>query len=211
VLLPSLTARMSKARRTTIRSTTRAEGGRADGHTIATAAGFRIQEANSESGRRWSRNCGWPRSWNRDWIRGGAGDFNSEDSPSLQMPSSTSSPATPSPSPQETPSPSPSPAGNLTKSDIELSLKTTQRQCFGSAGCNVTVEVRASVDQLVLDALPADGTWDVTYQISGDESGPIIGTFSLYGNGKYDVNEEFLSTPSENTPVRVKALDVERF
>jgi hypothetical protein len=112
---------------------------------------------------------------------------------------------------QETSSPSPSPAGNLTKSDIELSLKTTQRQCFGSAGCNVTVEVRASVDQLVLDALPADGTWDVTYQISGDESGPIIGTFSLYGNGKYDVNEEFLSTPSENTPVRVKALDVERF
>ena len=75
----------------------------------------------------------------------------------------------------------------------------------------MTVEVRASVDQLVLDALPADGTWDVTYQISGDESGPIIGTFSLYGNGKYDVNEEFLSTASENTPVRVKALDVERF
>jgi hypothetical protein len=78
-------------------------------------------------------------------------------------------------------------------------------------GLQLTVEVRASVDQLVLDALPADGTWDVTYQISGDESGPIIGTFSLYGNGKYDVNEEFLSTPSENTPVRVKALDVERF
>jgi hypothetical protein len=134
-----------------------------------------------------------------------------EDSASPATASPTSSSSTPSPSAQETSSPSPSPAGNLTKSDIELSLKTTQRQCFGSAGCNVTVEVRASVDQLVLDALPADGTWDVTYQISGDESGPIIGTFSLYGNGKYDVNEEFLSTPSENTPVRVKALDVERF
>jgi hypothetical protein len=51
----------------------------------------------------------------------------------------------------------------------------------------------------------------VTYQISGDESGPIIGTFNIHGNGKYDVNEEFLSTPSENTPVRVKVLDVERF
>jgi hypothetical protein len=134
-----------------------------------------------------------------------------EDSASPATASPASSSSTPSPPAQETSSPSPSPAGNLTKSDIELSLKTTQRQCFGSAGCNVTVEVRASVDQLVLDALPADGTWDVTYQISGDESGPIIGTFSLYGNGKYDVNEEFLSTPSENTPVRVKALDVERF
>lgn len=134
-----------------------------------------------------------------------------EDSASPATASPTSSSSTPSPSAQETSSPSPSPAGNLTKSDIELSLKTTQRQCFGSAGCNVTVEVRASVDQLVLDALPADGTWDVTYQISGDESGPIIGTFSLYGNGKYDVNEEFLSTRSSNTPVRVKVIDVERF
>jgi hypothetical protein len=121
------------------------------------------------------------------------------------------SPATASPtaSPQETPEPVE--GFSLTKQDIELELKTTERQCFGSAGCSVTVQVRASLDAATADALPPEGQWDVTYQITGDESGPLIGTFSLYGNGKYDVNEEFLSTYSVNTPIRVKVTDVERF
>jgi hypothetical protein len=67
------------------------------------------------------------------------------------------------------------------------------------------------MDAAVIDTLPPDGTWDDTYQINGDESGPIIGTFSVYGNGKYDVNEEFLSMPSANTPVNIKVTSVERF
>jgi len=124
---------------------------------------------------------------------------------------SFSSPSTPSVSSEETFSPSPSAVGTLTKQDVELSLKTTEKQCFGSAGCNVTVQVRASMDQEVVDSLSPDGTWDVTYQITGDESGPIIGTFSIYGNGKYDVNEELLSTRSTNTPIRIRVTDVERF
>jgi len=98
----------------------------------------------------------------------------------------------------------------LTKQDVKLSLKTTSKQCFGSAGCNVTVQVQAGVAASLQQALPPDGTWDVTYQITGDESGPIIGTFSLYGNGKYDVNEESLSTGSSYTPVRVKVISVEQ-
>jgi hypothetical protein len=126
---------------------------------------------------------------------------------------------TPSPEPDETsptvspsPPPPPSPeALSLTKQDVHLSLKTTEKQCFGSAGCNVSVQVRLAMDEAVADALPPDGTWDVTYEISGDESGPLIGTFSLYGDGKYDVNEESISTRSSNTPVRVKVIDVERF
>jgi hypothetical protein len=140
---------------------------------------------------------------------GAAGDAGGDEDaakPSVVSISPSSSDA-PSPSP----SPSPDPVVRLTKQDIELTLKTKEKQCFGSAGCNVTVQVRASLDGAVLDALPSDGTWDVTYQISGDESGPIIGTFSVYGNGKYDVNEEFLSTPSANTPVDVKVVSVERF
>ena len=67
-----------------------------------------------------------------------------------------------------------------------------------------------TLDQALLDSLPPDGTWDVTYRISGDESGPLIGTLSIYGNGKYDLKEEFLSTASVNTPVHVEVVSVER-
>jgi hypothetical protein len=70
--------------------------------------------------------------------------------------------------------------------------------------------VRAWIDGTLADALPRSGTWDVTYQITGDESGPIIGTFSIYGNGKYNVSEQYVSTASSNTPVNVKILSVER-
>jgi hypothetical protein len=122
----------------------------------------------------------------------------------------TSVSATPEPTESTSPAQAPEPVVQLTKKDIELSLKTTERQCFGSAGCNVSVQVRAGVNRALADALPRSGTWDVTYQISGDESGPIIGTFSIYGNGKYDVSEQYLSTASSNTPINVKVLSVER-
>jgi hypothetical protein len=115
--------------------------------------------------------------------------------------------ASPTSWPQETPEPVE--AFSLTKQDIELELKTTERQCLGSAGCSVTVQVRASLDAATADALAPEGQWDVTYRITGDRSGPLIGTFSLYGNGKYDVNEEFLD--GVNTPIRVKVTHVERF
>ena len=112
------------------------------------------------------------------------------------------------------PSPEPDPAfTNITKQDVELSLKTTSRQCFGSAGCLVDVQVRLTLlmSDAEIEQLPPDGTWDITYRITGDESGPLIGTFSAYGNGKYDVNEESISTSSSNTPVEVHLVSVERF
>jgi hypothetical protein len=108
--------------------------------------------------------------------------------------------------------PSPEPTfQDPTLSDIELSLKTTEKQCFGSAGCNVGVRIQVSMSDSAQASLDPSGQWDVTYQITGDESGPIIGTFSIYGDGQYDVSEEFLSTRSSNTPITIKATSIDSF
>jgi hypothetical protein len=114
--------------------------------------------------------------------------------------------------PPDEPEPEPT-FTNILRSDVSLDLKTKSRQCFGSAGCLVEVEVELSLDMTnaEVENLPRGATWDVTYRITGDESGPIIGTFSIYGNGKYDVNSEIVSTPSTNTPVNIKLMSVERY
>jgi hypothetical protein len=107
------------------------------------------------------------------------------------------------------PDPVPTPTGPaLTKADVKLSLKTTEKQCFGSVGCNVTVQVEAAHADGV-GSFKSPETWLVTYEITGDESGPIIGSFEIT-DGKYDVNEEALSTKSSKTKVTVKVTDVEK-
>jgi len=107
------------------------------------------------------------------------------------------------------PEPAPEPEKvRPTKRDIDLKVKVTERQCFGSAGCNVTVQVTPLWKGV--DTPKFDGDYDVTYRITGDESGPIIGTFTMYANGKYDVPyEEMVSTSSVNTPVDAQVTTVE--
>jgi hypothetical protein len=90
--------------------------------------------------------------------------------------------------------------------DFELTPKVTSKQCFGSAGCSVDIEVRVGYEG---STLSENDTWQVTYQLTGDESGPIIGSFELTGT-TYDVNKEFLSTKSSKTKISIKVTDVEK-
>jgi hypothetical protein len=53
-----------------------------------------------------------------------------------------------------------------------LTPKTRDRQCFGSAGCNVRVKVETAYKGAPLSE---DEMWEITYQLPGDESGPIVG------------------------------------
>jgi hypothetical protein len=108
----------------------------------------------------------------------------------------------------ESPSPDPDPVyDELTAQDLELSLRTIERDCFGSAGGLETVRINAAMDQSL--NLDPDVTWDVTYEIRGDEEGPLIGTFSIYPDGQYDVNDEVVGTPTCNTKITVKIVAVD--
>lgn len=91
--------------------------------------------------------------------------------------------------------------------DFTIELRTTSKQCFGSAGCNVTVEPELTYTGLTEDIDP-DATYEITYEIRGDDSGPVTDTLELTGGEDYTASTRFLSTASSGTKVTVKITDV---
>lgn len=97
-------------------------------------------------------------------------------------------------------------AATPTATDVKLTPKITSKECFGSAGCLVTLKVNAQYNGPVLSP---DDTWLVTYEVNGVEDGPLIGSFEMTGD-QYTVNEESVSTKSSRSKVTVKVTDVEK-
>ena len=97
----------------------------------------------------------------------------------------------------------------IEKSDVKLRVKVLDKQCFGSAGCNV--EVRPIPHSLDQTGWPTSGEVEWSYKITGDESGSIIGTFAMdLEDGTYeDLDEELLSTRSSGTKVTAVITSVE--
>lgn len=96
---------------------------------------------------------------------------------------------------------------DLDADSFTIELKTKSRQCFGSAGCNLTVEPNLS---LVVDSedVDPDATYEITYEIRGDESGPVIETAELTEQTSLSYTPSSISTASASTKVSVKITDV---
>ncbi|MFJ9729315.1 hypothetical protein ACIRP3_41890 [Streptomyces sp. NPDC101209] len=96
---------------------------------------------------------------------------------------------------------------DLDANSFSIDLKTKSRQCFGSAGCNVTVEpdLTLLVDTEEVDP---DATYEITYEIRGDESGPIIETAELSDQTSLNYTPSVISTASSGTKVTVEITDV---
>ncbi|MBU1801363.1 MAG: hypothetical protein KKA97_03790 [Actinobacteria bacterium] len=89
--------------------------------------------------------------------------------------------------------------------NIKIGLKTREKSCFGSAGCNVTVQ--ADPDYVGNQDASA-GSWEITYEIRGGEDGPIIETMTLI-DGTFTFSEEqYVSTSSSSTELEAVATDV---
>ncbi|MFF9021100.1 hypothetical protein [Streptomyces eurythermus] len=93
-------------------------------------------------------------------------------------------------------------AGNFT-----ISLRTTKRQCFGSAGCNMTVEPKLTFlgDSTSIDP---DAVYEITYEIHGDESGPVIETAELSDQTSLNYRPSMISTASAAKKVSVEITGV---
>ncbi|MFE2224849.1 hypothetical protein [Streptomyces kronopolitis] len=93
-----------------------------------------------------------------------------------------------------------------TSTDFALSMKTTKKQCFGSAGCNITVDPHLSY--ISATSLDPEKTISITYEIHGDESGPVIQTLELSDGDQVTYDPVSISTADRSTKVTAEITDV---
>jgi hypothetical protein len=89
--------------------------------------------------------------------------------------------------------------------NVKIAVKTRSQQCFGSAGCNVTVQVDPDY---VGNQDVSTGSWEITYEIRGGEDGPIIETMTLTDGTFTFPEEQSLSTTSSGTKLKAVVTDV---
>ncbi|MFD5514462.1 hypothetical protein [Streptomyces sp. NPDC127066] len=96
---------------------------------------------------------------------------------------------------------------DLTADSFAIELKTTKRQCFGSAGCNVTVEPDLTLE-VDSESVDPDSVYEITYEIHGDESGPVIETAELTNQTSLNYRPSAISTAAAGTKVSVEITGV---
>lgn len=111
------------------------------------------------------------------------------------MPKDTAEPAVEEPEPEPT-------YAELDASDFTIEPRTTRRECFGSAGCNLTVEPELSYTGI--DGIDPDAV----YEISGDEDGPVVETAELSDQTTSNLTQSPVSTASASTEVSAEVTDV---
>ncbi len=88
--------------------------------------------------------------------------------------------------------------------DVEIDLDVVSQQCFGSAGCNVTVEPSLTPKSVFAEA----GGYRVTYEVSGDEDGKVIETLDVDTDGTYSFHPIHLSTASSGVVPKAKVTKI---
>jgi hypothetical protein len=121
---------------------------------------------------------------NGAWIRAdGTTGLAIEQTPTTPVQAASTEPALPEP----------------TAKDYTIDLAVVSKQCFGSAGCNVVVEPKLNAN----GASTLLWNCDLTYSISGDDSGELIETAYNDGGTQYRINRTVMST--KNSKVVPKA------
>lgn len=92
-------------------------------------------------------------------------------------------------------------------SDFSIDLKVKSKKCFGSAGCNVEVGPELSYDGLSSELDPS-AVYEITYEISGDESGPVIETLELTSQDDVSYSETLVSTTSSGVTPKAEITSV---
>lgn len=92
-----------------------------------------------------------------------------------------------------------------TPADFKVTVKILERECFGSAGCNLSYRIDPQYSGAPLDP---SVTWLVTYEVHGVEDGPIINTFEVTGDQASFDSEENAGVKTSKSKLTVKVTDV---
>ncbi len=93
--------------------------------------------------------------------------------------------------------------------DFQMAPKITQKQCFGSAGCNVSFTVDLTY---VGKGAKPNSTWDITFDAVGTEDA-LTDTISLHFDGTgihgtYDSTEENAQTKHSSDALTLKITSI---
>lgn len=94
---------------------------------------------------------------------------------------------------------------NPVAADFQITPKITQKQCFGSAGCNVTFTVALTY---VGKGVKPLSTWDITYDAVGTEDA-LTDTITVHVDGTgmpgtYDSHEEIVETKKSSDVITLR-------
>lgn len=87
---------------------------------------------------------------------------------------------------------------------FRLTVKTLSKECFGSAGCNVSFRVEAGWEE----TYNPDKEYELTYKILGGEDAKIE-TMRIRGDEYERVTEDFISTRTSSSKLRAVPVSVE--
>jgi hypothetical protein len=105
----------------------------------------------------------------------------------------------------ETTEPPPPADVKPTKANFKLTVKVLGKQCFGSAGCNVTY--RILIDYTGPDLDPSK-TYEVVYEVRGGDDGTSTNSFTVTGGESSVDSEETASTKNKSAKLTAVVTDV---
>ncbi|MEV6286796.1 hypothetical protein [Kribbella sp. NPDC051770] len=133
----------------------------------------------------------------------GIGDTTDRATTSDSRPAAAASTA---PTIAETSETTPEPAYAVpTKADFKLTAKILGKQCFGSAGCNLTYRIMVAYSGEAPD--PAV-TYEVVYVVQGGDDGPVTNTLKVTGDQSSVDEEESISTANKAKKLTVVVSEV---
>lgn len=90
--------------------------------------------------------------------------------------------------------------------DFSLRVKTLSKECFDTAGCNITFRIDPTY--IGVTSPDPDATYEVTYKVTGAQD-PMINTFTMTGSQASVEDEEMAETASASDKLHAHVTEVE--